>query len=233
MNTKKLMVGIFLLVTFFIVLLIIFMPWFGNGRNGLQFSDDFFNSLAKSSSNFMDSMRTLSTPLKGQAFEVEIKLKDAEAAKRFELILTKAGATVEVEGSALKAKGDLGQVLFAAIADSEALFHNQGEKLKAAYGVDGKAIVRSWWNISRELNTAFNKQHKFSEAKVINEVMRRSVEPAYNFYGIVPTPVSEQIPMLVFLLVFYVIYTLWYGYGVFELFEGLGMGAHAGHKEEV
>lgn len=233
MNSKKIIVGLFLLVTFFIVLFIIFMPWFGNGRNGLQFSDDFFNSLAKSSSNFMENMRNMATPFKGQAFDAELKFKDAEAAKKAELLLTKAGAMVEAAGSDLKVKGDLGQVMVAAINDSDALFNNQGEKLQAAYGADGKGIVRSWWNLFKELGNAFTKQSKFREAKVLSEIQKRSIEPAYNFYGIVPTPVSEQIPLLVFMLVFYVVYTLWYGYGVFELFEGLGLGAHAGHKEEV
>jgi hypothetical protein len=233
MNSKKIMVGIFLLVTFFIVLFIIFMPWFGNGRNGLQFSDDFFNSLAKSSSNFMESMRTMATPFKGQAFEVELKFKDAEAAKKAELLLNKAGATIEAADSSLKVKGDLGQVMFAAINDSDALFNNQGEKIKAAYGADGKGIIRSWWNVFKELGNALTKQSKFREARGLSEIQKRSIEPAYNFYGIVPTPVREQIPLLTFMLVFYVIYTLWYGYGVFELFEGFGLGAHAGHKEEV
>jgi hypothetical protein len=238
MNSKKILVGIILLVTFFIVLFIIFMPWFGKGatgqpRNGLEFSDDFFNSLAKSSSNFMESMRTMATPFKGQTFEVELKVKDDEAAKKAELLLTKAGATVEAAGSTLKVKGDLGQVMFAAINDSDALFNNQGDKLKTAYGADAKGIARSWWNLFKDLGNAFTKQSKFREAKVLSEIQKRSIEPAYNFYGIVPTPVREQIPLLTFMLVFYVIYTLWYGYGVFELFEGLGLGAHAGHKEEV
>ena len=116
MNTKKIFLGIALLVTFFIVLFIIFMPWFGNGRNGLQFSDDFFNSLAKSSSNFMESMRNMAGPFKGQAFDAELKFKDTDAAKKAEMLLTKAGATVEAAGAALKVKGDLGQVMFAAIA---------------------------------------------------------------------------------------------------------------------
>ena len=196
MNSKKIIVGIILLVTFFMVLFVIFMPWFGKGatgqaRNGLEFSDDFFNSLAKSSSNFMESMRTMATPFKGQAFDVELKFKDDEAAKKAELLLTKAGATVEAAGSALKVKGDLGQVMFAAINDSDALFNNQGEKLKAAYGADGKGIVRSWWNLFKELGNAFTKQSKFREAKVLSEIQKRSIEPAYNFYGIVPTPVRD------------------------------------------
>ena len=62
----------------------------------------------------------------------------------------------------------------------------------------------------------------------------RSIEPGYNFFGIFPRKaVRDNIALLTFMLVFYVVYTLWYGYGVFELFEGFGLGAHAGHKEEV
>jgi hypothetical protein len=238
MNSKKITVGIILLVTFFMVLFAIFMPWFGKGatgqpRNGLEFSDDFFNSLAKGSSNFMDSMRTLATPFKGQAFEVELKFKDADAAKKIEILLTKAGATVEAAGNVLKVKGDLGQVMFAAIDDSDAMFHNQGDKIQAKYQLDPKGVLRHWWLAFQEMDKVLKNQKNFRPAKVLSEIQKRSIEPAYNFFGIAPTPVSEQIPLLVFMLVFYVVYTLWYGYGVFELFEGLGMGAHAGHKEEV
>ena len=61
----------------------------------------------------------LATPFKGQAFEVELKFKDADTAKKIEILFTKAGATVEAAGTALKVKGDLGQVMSAAIDDSD------------------------------------------------------------------------------------------------------------------
>jgi hypothetical protein len=233
MNTKKLMTGIFLLATFFLVLIVIFMPWFGNGRNGLEFSDDFFNSLSKGSSNFMDNMRQLATPFKGQSFEVELKFKDADAAKKIELLFTKAGATVEAAGTALKIKGDLGQVMSAAIDDSDFMFNNQSEKVKARYDLDPKGVLRAWWTAFKELGIALNLQQKFAGAKAVGEIMMRSIEPGYNFFGIVPKRVSDNIALLTFMLVFYVVYTLWYGYGVFEIFEGFGMGSHAAHKEEV
>ena len=237
-NSKKIMVGTFLLVTFFIVLFIIFMPWFGKGatgqpRNGLEFSDDFFNSLSKGSSNFMENMRTLSTPFKGQAFEAELKFKDADTAKKIEILFTKAGVAVEAAGNVLKVKGDLGQLMFAAIDDSDAMFNNQSDKIKAKYEFDPKLVLRAWWTAFQELGNAFTKQSKFREARVLSEIQKRSIEPGYNFFGISPELVRNNIPMLVFMLVFYVVYTLWYGYGVFELFEGFGLGAHGGHKEEV
>jgi len=238
MNSKKIAVGSFLLVTFFIVLFIIFMPWFGKGatgqpRNGLEFSDDFFNSLSKGSSNFMDNMRTLSTPFKGQAFEVALKFKDADTAKKIEILFTKAGATVEAADNALKVKGDLGQLMFAAIDDSDAMFNNQSDKIKAKYDFDPKLVLRAWWAAFKEMDRDLKTQQKFREARVVSEIMMRSIEPGYNFFGISPELVRNNIPMLTFMLVFYVVYTLWYGFGVFEIFEGLGMGAHGGHKEEV
>ena len=238
MNSKKIVIGSFLLVTFFIVLFIIFMPWFGKGatgqpRNGLEFSDDFFNSLSKGSSNFMDNMRTLSTPFKGQTFEAALKFKDADMAKKVEILFTKAGATVEAAGNALKVKGDLGQLMFAAIDDSDAMFNNQSDKVKAKYDFDPKLVLRTWWTAFKDLDRDLKTQQKFREARVISEIMMRSIEPGYNFFGISPELVRNNIALLTFMLVFYVVYTLWYGYGVFELFEGFGLGAHAGHKEEV
>ncbi|MGQ9921116.1 MAG: hypothetical protein ACUVRZ_07265 [Desulfobacca sp.] len=233
MNKKKLTTGIVLLVTFLIVLVAIFIPWFGNGRNGLEFSDDFFNSLAKGSSNFMADMRQQATPFKGQALQVELTLRDADTAKRAEILFAKAGATVEAAGPTLKIQGDLGRLMFAAIDDSDAMFNNQGDKVQARYELDPKKALRTWWTVFKELDTALKLQQKFREAKTVNEISFRAIEPGYNFYGISPQLVRDNIPLLTFLLVFYVIYTLWYGYGVFELFEGLGLGAEKGHKEEV
>ncbi|MEJ2070137.1 MAG: hypothetical protein P8X58_06970, partial [Syntrophobacterales bacterium] len=52
----------------------------------------------------------------------------------------------------------------------------------------------------------------------------RAIEPEYNLYGITATSVSDRAVLLTFMLVFYVIYTLWFGYGIFEMFEGFGLG---------
>src|SRR3974390_242482 len=109
MNTKKLPLGIFLLLSFAVVLVIIFMPIFGGGRNGLQFSDDFFNSLAKGSSNFMEGMRhEVDQPMVGATFAVAISLDNPDQAKMAEALFTQAGAQVEVAGQKLKINGDLG-----------------------------------------------------------------------------------------------------------------------------
>jgi len=234
MNTRKLFTGIILLISFAVVLFLIFMPIYGQGRNGLAYSDDFFNSLAKGSSNYMADMRKLAQPLVATPLAVEIKMTSAETAQQTEKLYSQAGAQVEVAGAALKISGDLGKVLLKAVDDAEAMFNNQGEKLQAQYHTDAQVVMKNWWVSFSKLDGALKNQKKFKQAKVITEIQKRALEPGYNFYGIIPSKVSDHAGMLIFMLIFYVVYTLWYGYGIFEMFEGIGMGMEkAAHKEEV
>jgi hypothetical protein len=224
MNTKKLTLGIFLLVSFGVVLFIIFMPIFGNGRNGLQFSDDFFNSLAKGSSNYMGEMREVAQSVAGTPFAVEINMDTPDQAQKTEKLFTHAGATVEVNGSKLKISGGLGKVLVLAVNDAELMFNREREKLQATYGFAGRDVVKLWWTSLKKVADALTKQKAFKQARVIAEIQERALEPGYNFYGITPAKVSDNTGMLIFMLVFYVVYTLWFGYGIFEVFEGFGLG---------
>jgi len=234
MNTKKLLLGIFLLISFAVILVIIFMPIFGNGRNGLQFSDDFFNSLAKGSSNFMEAMRhEVAQPQTGTSFAVEIGLDNPEQAQKAGALFTQAGAQVEVAGQKLKISGDLGKVLLQVISDSELAFNNQGEKLQAAYNFNARDALRTWWFSLKKVADALTKQKAFKQARSINEIQERAIEPAFNFFGIAPAKVSENVALLTFMLVFYVVYTLWYGYGIYMVCEGLGLGMVKGAKKEV
>jgi len=234
MNSKKITVGVILLVSFTVVLILIFMPIFGHGRNGLEFSDDFFNSLSKGSSNYMDAMRKVAKKFDGKTFDVVIKAANEDQVKKVGLLYTEAGAQVEATGVEMKISGDLGKVLLKAIDDSEAMFNNQGDKLKAQYNYDAKEALKNWWTSFTKIDGALKKQKNFKEAKAVTDIQARSIEPGYNFYGIEAGSVGANAGMLIFMLVFYVIYTMWYGYGIFELFEGIGMGMHkTGAKEEV
>jgi hypothetical protein len=234
MNTKKLIQGAILLISFAVVLVLIFMPIFGEGRNGLKYSDDFFNSLAKGSSNHMDSMRKLTQTLVGTPFAAEIKMSSPQQAQATETLYRQAGAQVEVAGSALKISGDLGKVLLKSVDDAEALFNDQGEKLQAQYHYGGKKVLQNWWASFTNLDAALTKQKKFKQAKVVTEVQKRALEPGYNFSGILATSVGDHAGVLFFMLAFYVIYTLWYGYAIYELFEGVGLSMEKStSKEEI
>lgn len=137
-------------------------------------------------------------------------------------------------GPKLKISGDLGKVLQKAVDDSEAMFNNQGEKLQAQYHYNAKEALNNWWLSLNKLDAALTKQKKFKEAKVISEIQKRAVEPGYNFFGINAARVSDHMGELIFFLVFYLVYTVWFGYGIFEMFEGLGLGmGKPVTKEEV
>ena len=64
--------------------------------------------------------------------------------------------------------------------------------------------------------------------------MRTKVcEPIYNFWGTPPTRASEAKGKLTFLLVFYVVYTVWFGFSIMFLFEGMDIGVRRAKKKEV
>jgi hypothetical protein len=53
-------------------------------------------------------------------------------------------------------------------------------------------------------------------------VQSKAVETSYNYYGITAENIGDKIGIVLISLVFYVVYTLWYGFGILYLFEGFG-----------
>jgi len=231
-HQKKFTLGIVLTVTFFAVLFVMFTPLFG-GRNAFEAADELFNSISKGSSYFVDKMRAENRAYEGKAFEVRIAVKDPWGEKALAL-LTAAGAAVQAEeGGNLKVSGDLGRLLAMALDDSESLFHNRGEEVANKYGFPEKEALFLWWSAFKEMTKSFKEQEKFEEAAFIEQVMKKAVEVGYNYYGIEPKKASAHAGILSFALVFYVAYTLWWGYAILFLFDGLGLEMKAGAKKEV
>ena len=67
------------------------------------------------------------------------------------------------------------------------------------------------------------RQKKFAEAKMVAQVLKKAVECSYNYYTIEPQKISERLGIVIFSLLFYIAYTLWYGFSILFLFEGWGM----------
>ncbi|RKX62839.1 MAG: hypothetical protein DRP41_06955, partial [Thermodesulfobacteriota bacterium] len=51
----------------------------------------------------------------------------------------------------------------------------------------------------------------------------KGVEASYNFYGVEPEKAGGHVALVSFLLIFYVVYTVWWGFAIYYLFEGLGL----------
>ncbi len=230
-NKKPFGVGVVFAISFISVLFLIFSPVFG-GKNGLQFADDSFNKLSKGSSYFIPKVAKSNEQFMGKRFSVSIKAdkpddKPGDAEKRAENIakvFTTAGAAVQVTGTSVKIEGDLGRVLASTLQDSDAMFKNEGDKIKARYGTDDeKKTFRQWHNALSKIQKEFQKQKLIDESKIVADVLKKAVEPAYNFYKIDGQKVVDHAGMLSGLLVFYVAYTMWWGYAIFYMFEGIGL----------
>ena len=54
-------------------------------------------------------------------------------------------------------------------------------------------------------------------------VVKKAVESSYNYYKIEPEKIGDRLGIVVLSLVFYVIYTLLYGFAILFMFEGWGL----------
>ena len=216
-----LMLGSFL-VLFVVLLSPVMHDEQGNKLTGLQYADNVFNELSKGSSNFIPAVRQKVDTVKGRNVTVTVTMKKAELAPLAVKVLTKAGAEASADGAKLTVKGDLAAILSAATDDSEKLYHNDAASVQAKYEEkDARAVAGAWWYALSPSIKELQKQGMIPEAQVVDQVLRRAIEPGNNFFGIIPTKVSDHIVLLTVMLVFYILYTLWYGFSIFELFEGL------------
>ncbi len=218
--------GVLMALAFFGLFGLIMSPIFGNGMNGLEFSDDMFNKLSKGSAYFVPKVSKQNEPYIGKQISATVKYEKPEDAKTASALVAIAGGTPELSGGDLKVTGDIGKMLAVVIRDGDLLYKNDGAKLKETYGYDERQAMKNWWTLLSKIDKSLQLSRDFENAKMINEVNKKVVEPAYNFYGIQAQNVTDRIGMMTALLLFYVCYTIWWGYALFHLFEGLGLTVH-------
>lgn len=222
-NKKYLMGGLAMTAVFIVVLIVFFMPVFGEKQNGLDYLDNLYNSISKNSAYYIPELKEQAAKFNGAKLEATLTFADKGMAARSALLFAGAGAAVKPDGEKLTVSGDLGKVLGSTLADADAMFHNEGGKLTQRYeGKDAKLMLHTWWNTYKELERSLNRQHAFAQAKFVQVVQSKAVEMSYNYFGIAPQSIGERWLIVVFSLLFYVVYTLWYGFGVMYLFEGAG-----------
>jgi hypothetical protein len=232
-NAKLFNLGMFLAVTFLGVLILIFSPVFG-GQNGLEYADDLFNRLSKGSSFFIPRIIESNQKFKDTTFEVTVKIDKPEIVEAALKILPIAGVQATAQQSELTVSGNLGKFLDNVLADSKAMFFNDGKKIASTYGMNERTVMEVFWNVLSKSVKELQKQKKIAEAKMVTDVMQKGIEPAYNFFGIEPQNVGDKAFTMIGLLVFYVAYTMWWGYAIFYLFDGIGLSMKkAKVKKEV
>ena len=227
--------GVLLGLSFIGVLVLIFSPVFGQGKNGLEYSDALFNKLAKGSSYFIPELTASLKEVQGKDIGgTTIRMDSADAASKAAKILTRAHMNVVVKGAALTINGDLAKELGNVLDDSSAMYYDKGSEISQKYGMDEKEVMSTWWAVLNKTVKEFQKTNRVMQATVIQEVMKKGIEPAFNFYNIEPQKVSDKALTVTGLLLFYILYTMWWGYAIFNLFDGLGLSmTKAKVKQEV
>ncbi|MGB8336199.1 MAG: hypothetical protein WCE56_17020 [Desulfobacterales bacterium] len=221
-NKKIFSIGLAMIVAFIVVLVIFFMPVF-NGHNGLNYLDSLYNSISKGSAHFVPRLKEEVRSFDQKAIDVNLTMKSAEQARQTALMFQKAGAAAEAGGDKLKVSGNMGQVFAAILEDSDAMFFNDSQKVVDRYGFEARQALFNWWTALNAMEKALTNQKKFSDAAMVATVRNRAVEVAFNFYQIEPQSISDKYGIVILSLLFYVIYTLWYGFAIMFMFEGWGM----------
>jgi len=222
------------LITFFIVLSFWSFSVIGH-KTGLEWADDLFNQLSKNSAYKIPTAINKATQFKGVIADLSVDPKWPGADEKVAKIMTANGIAAHVIGDGrVRIRGDLGLISKAAITDADLLFEDQDEELQSKYGMSGREAIYYWWTAFDDLVRRYIQLNRSSEADFTKFIMTRVLEPSYNFAGIKRRNISNNISLVVFLVSFYIFYTVWYGFAIMYLFEGIGIKAtKVGRKEEA
>lgn len=221
-NPKKFYSGVILLSVFTVILVTIFMPLY-HGHNGLEYLDSLYNSISKGSAYYIPKLRTAARDHQAQGLAVSLSLADEREAAETGPLFAAGGARVAQSGNVLTVTGDLGAIVLNCLDDADAMFANDGKRLEDKYGYPAKRVLYHWWKALKATDRELKKKKRFSDAKFLATVTQKAVECVYNYYTIQAQNISDRTGVVIFSLLFYVVYTLLYGFAVMNLFEGLGL----------
>jgi hypothetical protein len=219
---KQYYTGLGLIIGFGIVLLLFFLPFYG-GKNGLDFLDNLYNSISKGSAYYIPSVKKEVEPFAGDKVVVTLSMTDSKQAEQTALLFKAGGAETAVNGRELKVTGDLGNILANAVEDADAMYKNDGKRVADKYGYNERVVLFNWWQAMQRMDKALAKLKKFKEAKIVVFAQQKALEPSYNYYKVEAQNIGDRWATVVFSLIFYVIYTLWYGFAMLFMFEGWGL----------
>lgn len=219
---KEFFLGLGLMIGFVLVLIFFFMPFY-KGKNGLDYLDNLYNSISKGSAYYIPSTKNEVGKFANHPISVNLHLPGNDQAAQTALLFKAGGAKVDVQGTALQVSGNLAGILERALSDADEMYWNKGEIVSGRYGYREKRVLYNWWKGLEEMQKGLNKQKNFKEAKVVALVQKRALEPSYNYYTVEPQKIGDRWGTVFFSLLFYVVYTLWYGFAMLFMFEGWGL----------
>lgn len=222
-DRKKLGFGIAGLALSAVFLIACVLPG-SNGESALSKVDNFFNQLSKSSANFLDDAANEARHYEGKLISVRIQPGSSSSTDDLIRVLRVNGLEHRVlKNDLLEVRGDLGQMSRAAIADARLAFRNDRQSLERRYSLSDYKPIICWWNIFSSIESELARRGSARQARFAKLIVTKVLEPAYNFRGIEARSISQNAMPAVLLLVTYILFTLFYGFSIFLIFEGLGI----------
>ena len=221
-NAKKFYTGLGLIIGFVIVLILFFLPFYG-GKNALDYLDNLYNTISKGSAYHIPKAGEEAEKFKDVSVSVSLKMAGSRQAEQTAALFKAGGAEVTVSSAELKVTGNLEKILQNALVDADAMYKNDGKQVAGKYGYEERRVLYNWWKAFAEMDRDLSKQKKFKEAKAVVLIQKKAIEPSYNYYTIEPQNIGDRWGTVLFSLLFYVIYTLWYGFAILFMFEGWGL----------
>ncbi len=222
-DRRKVILGVSGLAAFAAVFCVIAFPIFG-GRSFLGVADDLFNRLTKHSANHIPAAERRAAAFTGvsAAFSIE----PAEFAEREKLVAVASVnglAAAPADGGRVLLRADLSVVAAAMLRDARSAFENRGAEIEQRYGLSGEEVIYCWWTISNGFVPRDGRRASTREARFVAFLSSKVLEPTYNFRGIDARDIRGSALPVALLLAAYVLYTLWYGFSLLFLLEGLGI----------
>jgi hypothetical protein len=204
----------------------------GRHKDAMAWADNFFNQLAKNSALHIAEGSKKADKFKGREVNYGMVPREfADKDKLAKLIQHHGFAMETLPDNRLRVKGDLGALAQAALKEADLFYRNETDAIEADYGFAATDAIYCWWLIFDGLTRRYTQDNMGDEANFTKFMTTKVLEPAYNFRGIEARDIGGNVMPVVFLLLAYIAFTVWYGFSILLVFEGLGISTHGGGKK--
>jgi hypothetical protein len=226
----KLALGAAGVLSFTVLLVVGLLPLEG-GRNLLGRADSFFNQIAKHSADYLGAARERAGNCGLAEVDFAIAPREAVRDEQMRRVISSCGASAAPTADGrTRIRGSLRRLSEAALADAELMYANKAGELEARHAMPATEAIYCWWCVFDGLARRYVQENRPDEADFAKFVSAKTLEPAYNFRGIETRTTKASLLPLLGLMVFYVVYTLWYGMSIMLVCEGFGITARGAGK---
>jgi len=211
-----------LLLSFAAIFVTLFMPVI-KGETPINQLDWLYNSISKGSVSYIPSLLKESRQHLGTDIQFSMEMENPAQAGQIASMFTINGIRAETDSFKITISGDLGAITGRILSDADHMFHNNGSGIHQKYSREEKRVLYDWWLALKAMSKELKAQKRFDDAAYVMSVQTKAVECSFNYYGIESQDILDQAHLVVLSLVFYVFYTVWFGYAILFFMTGMGL----------